>query len=262
MEALTEAAVCRAFWTLQRGTTSVQARWPGALDVCEHPRSGPERTLSRPRPDLRPHAAGRRRDGRTVPTHTHDGDRTRARTSVTWASAIALTAGPETPPVCPPSHGSPGRRGCGAMPRNVLISETASAPCCSAAAATSAGDAVFGVSLTINGLVVCGRTASSRWASSTGSAPNIRPVLTFGQETLSSSAVTSSRSAKARTRVATSSAVLPMTLTISGTGSSESCGRSCARNCSRPLLGGRSSSAGRRGARTGAAAGCPGAARA
>ena len=75
----------------------------------------------------------------------------RARTSETCASAIARTAGPETPPVLPPSHGSPGRCGCGAIPRSVLISETASAPCCSAAAATSAGDAQLGVSLTISG---------------------------------------------------------------------------------------------------------------
>ena len=47
------------------------------------------------------------------------------------------------------------------MPRSVLISETASAPCASAAAATRAGDAQFGVSLTISGLAVSGRTASS-----------------------------------------------------------------------------------------------------
>ena len=62
----------------------------------------------------------------------HPDDRardTRARTSATCASAIARTAGPDTPPVRPPSHGSPGRRGSNAIPRSVLISDTASAPC-------------------------------------------------------------------------------------------------------------------------------------
>ena len=56
----------------------------------------------------------------------------------------------------PPSHGSPGRCGCGAIPRSVLISETASAPCASAAAATSAGEAQLGVSFTISGFAVRG----------------------------------------------------------------------------------------------------------
>ena len=55
------------------------------------------------------------------------------------------------------------------------------------------------------------------------------PVLTFGHDTLSSIAETSSRSVKAATRRPTSSRVEPMTLTISGTGSSASCGRSCLR---------------------------------
>ena len=100
---------------------------------------------------------------------------------------------------CRRATARPGRRGCGAIPRSVLISETASAPCASAAAATSAGDAQLGVSLTISGFVVRARTASSSAATSAGSAPNIRPVLTFGQETLSSSAVTSGRSATVST---------------------------------------------------------------
>ena len=115
------------------------------------------------------------------------------------------------------------------MPRSVLTSETASAPCCSAAAATAAGEAQFGVSFTISGFAVRGRTASSSAAVSPGSAPISSPVFTFGHETLSSSAATSSRSANAATSVATSSGVEPITLTISGTGSSASRGRSSAR---------------------------------
>ena len=57
----------------------------------------------------------------------------------------------------------------------------------------------------------------------------ISPVFTLGQLTLSSMAETSSRSENAATSVATSSFEEPMTLTISGTGSSASCGRSSRR---------------------------------
>ena len=89
------------------------------------------------------------------------GSSTRPRTSRTWLSAIARTAGPDTPPVPPPSQGWPVRSGCMAIPRRVLMRLTASAPCCSAAAATSAGDAQLGVSLTINGFSEIGRTTSS-----------------------------------------------------------------------------------------------------
>ena len=124
-----------------------------------------------------------------------------------------------------------------AIPRRVLMRLTASAPCCSAAAATSAGEAQLGVSLTINGFSEIGRTTSSSAASSLGSAPMTSPVLTFGHETLSSIAETSSRSLKAATRRATSSRVEPMTLTISGTGSSASCGRSSLEVAVEPLVG-------------------------
>ena len=157
------------------------------------------------------------------------GTPTRAATSPSCASATARTAGPESPPPPPPSQAAPGRAGSWARARTVLISETASAPWASAAAATSPGAAQLGVSLTISGLAVCGRTASISAAVSPGSAPMIRPVLTFGQETLSSSAATSGRSPKAATSSATSSRRKPMTLTISGTGSSASRGRSWAR---------------------------------
>ena len=109
------------------------------------------------------------------------------------------------------------------------MSETASAPCCSAAAATSPGEVQFGVSFTISGLPVSGRMTSISAAVSAGSAPITMPVFTFGHDTLSSSAATSSRSANAATSRPTSSRAKPMTLTISGTGSSASRGRSSAR---------------------------------
>ena len=142
---------------------------------------------------------------------------TAARTACTWASATARTAGPETPPVPAPSHGSP-LRGSKDIPRIVLISDTALAPALCAAVATAATSLAFGVSLTISGFSVNGRTRWSSADTSHGSAPMTRPVSTFGQETFSSSAATSWRSANALTSSATSSRVKPMTLTIKGTG--------------------------------------------
>ena len=112
------------------------------------------------------------------------------------------------------------------MPRSVLISETASAPDASAAAATAPTSVAFGVSLTISGLRLRGRTCSSSAAVSPGSAPMTRPLSTLGQDTLSSSAATSSRAANASTSLPTSSRVKPITLTISGTGRAARRGRS------------------------------------
>ena len=59
----------------------------------------------------------------------------------------------------------------------------------------------------------------------------------MGQETLSSIAATSSRAPTASTSRANSSRLVAITETISGTGSSASCGRSSARKPSRPLFG-------------------------
>ena len=64
------------------------------------------------------------------PTHPDDGNPNAPPYLRNLCKATARTAGPDTPPVFPPSHGSPGRCGCGAIPRSVLINETASAPCC------------------------------------------------------------------------------------------------------------------------------------
>ncbi len=54
---------------------------------------------------------------------------------------------------------TPHARGASAIARSVLISDTASAPPCSAASAHAATSAVLGVSLTISGLRVRARTA-------------------------------------------------------------------------------------------------------
>ena len=88
---------------------------------------------------------------------------------------------------------------------------------------------MFGVSLTISGLLVAGRTRATTRSSSAGTAPMSRPVATLGHETFSSTAAISERSSQAAVSSASSSPVEPMTFVISGTGSSASCGRSCSR---------------------------------
>ena len=93
-----------------------------------------------------------------------------------------------------PAPGAP-LAGSIALAFSVLISETASAPPSSAATATAAGSATLGVSFTISGFAVSGRSASSSASVSLGCSPTIRPEWTLGQETLSSIAATSSRSA-------------------------------------------------------------------
>ena len=93
-----------------------------------------------------------RDDPLEMPPMPTTGTVTRAATARTCASATVRTAGPERPPVPPPSHGPPVPPGAGANARSVLISETASAPAASAACATRETSAVFGVSFTIERL--------------------------------------------------------------------------------------------------------------
>src|SRR5215213_2770573 len=133
----------------------------------------------------------------------------------------------------------PGRSVSGsiALALMVLINDTASAPPSSAATATAAGSATLGVSFTISGLAVRGRSASTRAAVSTGCSPTISPEWTFGQETLSSIPATSSRSSSPSTSRPKPSRLVAMAETISGTGSSASLGRSSARKPSSPLFG-------------------------
>ena len=167
---------------------------------------GPGSSQSRPRP-ASPRRRGiraRRRRSRSPPCR-RSADPTAAATARTWATAIGRTAGPERPPWPAASAGLAAWPGRSRSAFSVLISETASAPPSSAATATAAGSATFGVSLTINGFSVSGRSASSSAAVSPGCSPTISPEWTLGQETLSSIAATSSRSATASTRRANSS---------------------------------------------------------
>ena len=74
------------------------------------------------------------------------------------------------------------------MPLSVLIMLNASAPCSTAARAGTVMSVTFGVSLTIIGLSVIGRSRSIRLARATGSVPTLMPPAdTFGQLTLISS---------------------------------------------------------------------------
>ena len=123
----------------------------------------------------------------------------------------------------------PAASGASAVARSVLISDTASAPPCSAASAHAATSAVLGVSLTISGLAVAAHGAHDPLELA-GSAPMSSPVLHVGARhveldrcDLRALVARLARAARAR------SAVEPMTLVISGTsadgqrrGSSES----------------------------------------
>ncbi len=74
------------------------------------------------------------------------------------------------------------------MARSVLMRESASAPPSSAASATGATSETFGVSFTIKGFDVSGRTRAMSAVISPRSLPITHPDLTFGQETFRSRA--------------------------------------------------------------------------
>ena len=128
-------------------------------------------------------------------------------------------------------------RGSIAIARSVLMRDSASAPPSSAASATGTTSETFGVSFTISGFDVSGRTRAISAAISPRSLPITHPDLTFGQETFSSSAATSARAATPSTKATNSSWEKPATLTTKGTGRPASSGRSRSRKPSRPLFG-------------------------
>ena len=183
-----------------------------------HGSSRPPRGRSRCRPSRSPGPTGRRRPHRPGPARRHGRRDRRGRRSF-------LQARDRSEP------------GASAAARNVLISETASAPPSTAASAIGTGSATFGVSFTSRGFSVSGRTRRSSEPASSGDSPTIRPDFTLGQETFSSRAATSSRPPTPSTRPANSSWLVPITETTSGTGSSASSGRSRDRKPSRPLFG-------------------------
>ena len=88
----------------------------------------------------------------------------------------------------PPSSGSSVRWSI-ARPRSVLVSTSASAPPRSAARAIAARSATLGESFTHSGRPVAARQRRTTASVSAGSLPiEMQPLLTFGHETLSSSA--------------------------------------------------------------------------
>ena len=127
--------------------------------------------------------------------------------SQTMRSAIGRSAGPLKPPVrlcrrsflCSTSID---------MPRMVLMAVIASAPACSQARATAAMSPASGLILTQTGKRVAARTARVTSAQSRASLPNsMPPSVTFGHDTLSSTAkMPSSRSR--RSAIATKSSTL------------------------------------------------------
>ena len=89
-----------------------------SVDRAARPRSGRRRSGSRNDsvPTATRSCARVEQVARVTPgldaAHADDRDRDPRAHLATCASATARTAGPDTPPVPPPSHGSPGRRGC------------------------------------------------------------------------------------------------------------------------------------------------------
>ena len=115
----------------------------------------------------------RRRRSRSRPCRP-PGSRPRPRPRAPGRPRSAAPPGPKGRRCPAPSQGSP-VAGSIALAFSVLISETASAPPSSAATATAAGSATFGVSFTISGFAVSGRSASSSAAVSAGCSPTISP---------------------------------------------------------------------------------------
>ena len=150
----------------------------------------PDRGSSRFRrpPALRPREQIERVAPAGHAAHPDHRDLHRVGDRVTCASAIARIAGPESPPLSPPSQGSP-LRGSSATRASVLISDSASPR--RPAAARHRRD-VGGVGRELHDQRLGGQRAAraSSASSSRGSAPMSSPVSTFGHETFSSSAAT------------------------------------------------------------------------
>src|ERR1700742_224249 len=105
---------------------------------------------------------------------------------------MGLIAGPLSPPITLPSIGRRRRQSI-AMPRQVLMSEMASAPPAAAAFAIVGTLVTFGVSLAMIGVAVAARHSATSRSHIAGSVPKSTPPETFGQEMLSSIAATPDR---------------------------------------------------------------------
>ena len=129
-------------------------------------------------------------------------------------TAIGRIAGPLRPPT---TFEIFGRRVSTSMTiaRNVLTSDTASAPASSAARANDATSVTFGVSFGMSGSRVTLRTALTTSNVPVRLQPNwMPPSLMFGQEMFSSMAATPSASDRMRDTSTYSSSVVPQTLTM------------------------------------------------
>jgi len=124
-----------------------------------------------------------------IPPMPTTGIFTACATCQTILRATGLTAGPDNPPTILASFGRLVLVSM-AMPRSVLISETASAPPASTALAMTVISVTLGESLTISGRSVTARTASVTFCAIFGSVPKATPpFLTLGQEILISRAL-------------------------------------------------------------------------
>ena len=179
-------SICRAFLRVMcyglatdRRPCAARSRcllgFPPARPRPARPASGSRNDLGADGDDICARVdAGRARDVRSGPRPCRrSGSRPARGPRATCASATARTAGPDTPPVPPPSHGSPGRRGSkrhAAQRVDRARRRRRRAP--RRPRRPPPATAQFGVSFTISGLAVSGRTASS---SARRLAPGRRP---------------------------------------------------------------------------------------
>src|SRR5574344_2709819 len=123
-----------------------------------------------------------------IPPNPTTGILTAWATCHTMRTATGLTQGPLRPPVMVLKYGRCFSTSM-AIPNNVLMSDTLSAPASSTALAISTTLVTLGVSLTIIVLPYTLRTALTTLAAISGLVPNpIPPFLTLGQLILSSMA--------------------------------------------------------------------------
>ena len=154
----------------------------------------------------------------------------------TMRKATGLIAGPDNPPV---TLASTGRRVFTsiAIPTNVLMSESASAPASTQALAMATTSVTLGESLTIKGLLVAARQAATTPAAQAGSLPKrMPPSLTLGHEIFISSAATSGTASSRRTISAYSSTVPPKKFAMQGVSTVRRNGVLPAMNASMPTF--------------------------
>ena len=188
------------------------------------PRPGRGSSRSRPPPASRRRRAARARARRSARRPSRPpGCCTRSATAATWASATGLIAGPGEPAGAPAEPRLARRRrgaGASAIARSVLISETASAPASSAACAHSADVGGVGRELDDQRLARCtvATAAHDRLELRAGRRRCRGRSATLGQDTFSSiAAISCALRRRPRPARASSAALEPITLVISGT---------------------------------------------